>query len=108
MRKMGLLIGLGAGYVLGSRAGRERYEQIVDAYNNFMGNPKVQDTMSTMQSQAESLAGQAKEQASHLAGSAKEKMGSGDDSGSGSDSAYDVVEMPDSMAQAGSNGRMGG
>lgn len=26
--KVGLVIGLGAGYVLGSRAGRERYEQI--------------------------------------------------------------------------------
>ena len=26
--KIGLVIGLGAGYVLGSRAGRERYEQI--------------------------------------------------------------------------------
>ena len=26
--KLGLVIGLGAGYVLGSRAGRERYEQI--------------------------------------------------------------------------------
>ncbi|GAA3669913.1 hypothetical protein [Microbacterium marinilacus] len=26
--KLGLVIGLGAGYVLGTRAGRERYEQI--------------------------------------------------------------------------------
>ncbi len=26
--KLGLMIGLGAGYVLGTRAGRERYEQI--------------------------------------------------------------------------------
>ena len=26
--KVGLVIGLGVGYVLGTRAGRERYEQI--------------------------------------------------------------------------------
>ena len=102
MRKTGLLLGLGAGYVLGARAGRERYDQILEAYNNFMGNPKVQDTMSTMQ-----------DQASHLAETAEEKVTSaksGSDTSSdmsGGDSAYDVVEMPDTMAQAGSNGRMG-
>jgi hypothetical protein len=100
MRKTGLVLGLAAGYVLGARAGRERYDQIMEAYSNFMGNPKVQDTMSSVQ-----------DQASHLAETAKEKVSgakSGSDSDmSGSDSAYDVVEMPDTMAQAGSNGRMG-
>ena len=102
MRKTGLLLGLAAGYVLGARAGRERYQEIVDAYNNFMGNPKVQDTMSSVQSQATTLAETAKEKVTGAVG---------DDSSSdasSSDAAYDVVEMPDSMAQAGSNGRMGG
>ena len=40
--KSGLLVGFGVGYVLGARAGRQRYQQIVDWYNRFTGNPTVQ------------------------------------------------------------------
>jgi CBS domain-containing protein len=35
-------IGFGVGYVLGARAGRERYEQIVQRWRSFTGNPTVQ------------------------------------------------------------------
>lgn len=40
--KSGFLVGLGAGYVLGTRAGQERYQQIADAARAFMDNPGVQ------------------------------------------------------------------
>jgi hypothetical protein len=40
--KSGLLVGLGAGYVLGAKAGRERYQQIVEATRSFLDNPGVQ------------------------------------------------------------------
>ncbi len=40
--KTGFLIGLGAGYVLGAKAGRERYQQIVEATHAFLDNPGVQ------------------------------------------------------------------
>ena len=40
--KSALLIGLGAGYVLGTKAGKERYEQIRAATRQFMDNPGVQ------------------------------------------------------------------
>lgn len=40
--KLLFVAGLGAGYVLGSRAGRERYEQIRSAAENFWNDPKVQ------------------------------------------------------------------
>ncbi len=40
--KMGFVLGFGAGYVLGSRAGRERYEQLKQWYNRVSGNPAVQ------------------------------------------------------------------
>jgi hypothetical protein len=40
--KTGMLLGLGAGYVLGAKAGRERYQQIVEATRAFMDNPGVQ------------------------------------------------------------------
>ena len=41
--KSGLVIGLGAGYVLGAKSGRERYEQIVAAFNDVVNRPDVQD-----------------------------------------------------------------
>jgi len=34
--------GFAAGYVLGTRAGRERYEQIAEAARRMRGNPAVQ------------------------------------------------------------------
>jgi hypothetical protein len=40
--KSGLLIGLGIGYVLGTRAGRERYEDIRRSWEQLRGSPPVQ------------------------------------------------------------------
>jgi hypothetical protein len=40
--KSGLLVGLGVGYVLGTKAGRERYEELKASWDSFMGNPSVQ------------------------------------------------------------------
>ncbi len=39
--RTGLVIGLAAGYVLGAKAGRERYEQIVGVSNKFRANESV-------------------------------------------------------------------
>lgn len=36
------LLLFGAGYVLGAKAGRERYEQIMDAFDSFRGTPQGQ------------------------------------------------------------------
>jgi hypothetical protein len=40
--KTGLLFGFGAGYVLGTKAGRERYEELKATWDQFTGNPSVQ------------------------------------------------------------------
>ena len=40
--KSGLLVGFGVGYVLGSKAGRERYDELRSAWDQFVGNPQVQ------------------------------------------------------------------
>jgi hypothetical protein len=41
MRKLLFVVGLGAGYVLGARAGREQYDKIAAAANNVWQSPKV-------------------------------------------------------------------
>jgi methylase of polypeptide subunit release factors len=40
--RSGFVLGLGVGYVLGTRAGRERYEQIRALWHQVSGSPAVQ------------------------------------------------------------------
>ena len=61
MRKLSFLTGFGAGYVLGARAGRERYEQITSAARGVRANPTVQHTAEKVTSQASDLASSAKD-----------------------------------------------
>lgn len=51
--RTGLLVGFGVGYVLGSKAGRERYEQIRRTWNGVTGNPTVQRAVATSKEAAE-------------------------------------------------------
>lgn len=56
MKKMSLLIGIGIGYVLGTRAGRERYEQIRSGAQKIAANPTVHTAATRVQ---ETVAAQA-------------------------------------------------
>lgn len=58
--KMSFLVGMGVGYVLGAKAGRARYEQLMRAFHQLMENPTVQSAAGTVQSQAFELADKAK------------------------------------------------
>ncbi|MEI5582825.1 MULTISPECIES: YtxH domain-containing protein [unclassified Agromyces] len=51
------VVGLGVGYVLGTRAGRERYEQIRKAAEDVWNQPKVQEGVETVKGFALSRAG---------------------------------------------------
>lgn len=42
VRKFTFLLGFGAGYLLGARAGRERYRQVVDKADQIWHEPHVQ------------------------------------------------------------------
>jgi hypothetical protein len=42
MKKLLLLAGIGIGYVLGARAGRERYDQIMSMMRRIKNDPRVQ------------------------------------------------------------------
>ncbi len=50
------IAGIGVGYVLGSRAGRERYEQLMATARRVKDNPTVQETAGVVQAQAGRLA----------------------------------------------------
>jgi hypothetical protein len=41
--KTGFIAGAAVGYLLGAKAGRERYDQITDAFARFTGDQRVQD-----------------------------------------------------------------
>lgn len=41
--RLGLVIGAGIGYVLGTRAGRERYEELMAMWERAQENPKFAD-----------------------------------------------------------------
>lgn len=51
------VVGLGVGYVLGTRAGRERYEQIRKAAEDIWNQPKVQEGVGTVKEFAMSRVG---------------------------------------------------
>ena len=64
MAKLSFLAGFGAGYVLGSKAGRERYEQIRQGWDRAKDDPRLQ-----------SLAGMAQARADDALTSIRAKMG---------------------------------
>ncbi len=72
MSKLPYLIAGGAGYVLGARAGRERYEQIRSTFLRVKSNPTVQ---STARSAAESAKDAAPVVKDKLAGAADSVAG---------------------------------
>ena len=62
--KLWFLGGLAAGFVLGARAGREKYEEIVATARKVREHPTVQEARGVVQ-----------EQATRLASTGKEKLG---------------------------------
>jgi hypothetical protein len=59
--KATFLFGFAAGYTLGARAGRERYEQIRRATRGLSENPAVQSAAGMVQAKAVNLAETAKD-----------------------------------------------
>ncbi len=74
MRKLLLLVGAGVGYVLGARAGRERFDQLADKAGKVWGDPRVQEKVADVKSSAPEAAAKAKESAMLAAEKAKAKV----------------------------------
>jgi uncharacterized protein YgiB involved in biofilm formation len=86
MGKLSFFVGFGAGYVLGAKAGNERYEQLRRLYDNLVSSPsfqqatgKAKEAMGTGLEQAK---GKASESVSKVTDAVKERRASGDRSSS--------------------------
>lgn len=74
--KLSFLAGGAVGYVLGSHAGRERYEQIVALARRVAGSQTVQTTAGVLQAQVDTVAHRARRSlVSKLHGSATASSG---------------------------------
>lgn len=70
LKKLTLAAAFGAGYVLGAKAGKERYAQIEAKFRDVAGMPAVQNATSTVKATAGDLADSAKATAADLADAA--------------------------------------
>jgi hypothetical protein len=95
MSKISLLLAAGAGYVLGARAGRERYEKISAQSEQLWQDPRVQKYVG----QAKGLAGQ---KAREAADATKSKIAGGeDDHGADVTTARDADSFNDTAGTSG-------
>ena len=106
MGKITFVLGAGAGYVLGARAGRDRYEQIMTQFRQLSSNPKVQETAGNLQSQASQLVNKGRGKVSQ----ARQNRGSGADMDESDvlvvdtvDTTYDVVDIPTTRTDTGTD-----
>jgi hypothetical protein len=75
-KKISMLAGFGAGYVLGAKAGTQRYNEIVAKAREIAGMPAVQQATATVQDTASSLASQAKDTVNDKVTTASDKIDS--------------------------------
>jgi len=87
MKKLTLLIAAGVGYVLGTRAGRERYEQIKRTFLNVKDDPRVQSAAATVAETAKEQAPVVKDKVTSAASSVASAAGNKSPFGSSSSSS---------------------
>jgi membrane carboxypeptidase/penicillin-binding protein PbpC len=93
--RLGFVIGFGAGYVLGTRAGRERYEQIRELFGQVSAAPVVQraveKTAGVAGEQGKRALSVVQEQVVKAGGAVKDRLGKNDPA---ADSAADSPTDP--------------
>jgi hypothetical protein len=97
-KKLTLAAAAGAGYVLGAKAGTQRYQQIVEKAREIAGMPAVQSATSTVQQTAAPLVDKAKGTVSDKVSAVTDKASGG--SSSPSTPASPVVDLPATGAGA--------
>ena len=89
--KLAVAAGFAAGYVLGSKAGRQRYEEIVAQARKVAGNETVQSTAGVLQAKGTDLVEKAKQ--SDIASKVKQTVGKdkGTTPAYGTEATYDTT-----------------
>jgi hypothetical protein len=98
MKKLTLLIAVGIGYVLGTRAGRERYEQIKKTFLNVKDDPRVQSAASTVAATAKEQAPVVRDKVTAAAGAATSAASAHSPFGSSHEDELKDQLNPDSTA----------
>jgi hypothetical protein len=78
-KKLTLAVAAGAGYVLGTKAGKERYAQIESKFREIAGMPAVQNATATVKETASGVADTAKSQVNEKVEKASAKGKGGGD-----------------------------
>lgn len=93
--KLAVLAGLGAGYVLGTKAGRERYEQIKNGVGRLWQDPRVQQKRRQAAQVAKEQGAVAKEKVQQkVQEKVQEHKQDGSGTGTDSVSASDLPDAP--------------
>ena len=71
--RLGILVGFGAGYVLGAKAGRERYEQLRRLYDNVTASPTFRQATGLAREAVGTGLGQAKDLANEGVSKVRER-----------------------------------
>jgi hypothetical protein len=79
IRKLTLAAGFAAGYVLGAKAGEQRYRQIEAKFRELAGMPAVQDLTSNLAETASSIGDKAKETVNEKVAAVGDKVTGKDD-----------------------------
>ena len=97
MKKLLVLVAGGIGYVLGTKAGRERYEQIRGQFNKVKDDPRVQEKAHQAADLAKEKAPVVKDAVASAAGTATDKVKSATTSSSPDPSVGDDKLNPESL-----------
>jgi hypothetical protein len=98
LKKLTLAVGFGAGYVLGAKAGQERYRQIEDKFREVAGMPAVQSATANVKDTATGVAETAKQKADELSDKASKDKGAKDDEVVIVDTGYGSAPMAGAAA----------
>jgi SLT domain-containing protein len=101
--KLKWLVGFGAGYVLGARAGRERYDQIAGKAQEMWSDPRVQ----AKADQAQQLVKAKADRAQQVVQEKVAEKTSGNGTGSGSHAASGASASGATQSRASSGSRSG-
>ena len=74
LKKLTLVAGFGAGYVLGAKAGKERYREIQAKFREIAGMPAVKDATTSVKQAATGLADTAKTTVTEKAQAVSDKV----------------------------------